>query len=91
MLNLMLAAPETAGAPVSPFEVNFGLFVWTWLVFITLFFLLKKYAWPALLKATEDRERAIQAQLDEAERLNAEARAHAAEQAKALAETRASV
>lgn len=92
MLNiLMLAAAAPQGAPVSPFEVNFGLFIWTWVVFLTLFFVLKKYAWPSLLKATVDRERAIQAQLDEAERLNAEARATAEQQEKALAETRASV
>jgi len=73
---LALAAEEAGHAgPVSPFEVNFGLFFWTWLVFIMLFFVLKRYAWPAILRATEERERKIARQLEEAERLNAEARA----------------
>lgn len=67
------AAP--AGAPTSPFDVNFGLFFWTWFVFIGLFFVLRKYAWPQILKTVEERERRIKHQLEEAERLNAEAKA----------------
>jgi F-type H+-transporting ATPase subunit b len=67
------AAP--AGAPTSPFEVNFGLFFWTWVVFFALFFVLKRFAWPQILKTVEERERRIQNQLAEAERLNAEAKA----------------
>ena len=59
---------------VSPFEINFGLFFWTWVVFIALFFVLKKYAWPSILRATEERERRIAKQLDDAERMNAEAK-----------------
>ncbi len=58
----------------SPFEVNFGLFFWTWLVFISLFFLLKKFAWPSIVQLTEERERTIQKQLDDAESANAEAK-----------------
>jgi F-type H+-transporting ATPase subunit b len=58
----------------SPFEVNFGLIFWTWLVFISLFLLLKKYAWPPIVRLTEEREQNIQKQLDEAERANAEAK-----------------
>ncbi len=61
--------------PASPFEPEFGLIFWTWLVFIGLFFVLKKYAWPAILTATEERERKIAHQLDEAEKMNAEAKA----------------
>jgi F-type H+-transporting ATPase subunit b len=53
--------------------VNFGLFFWTWAVFIVLFLVLKRFAWPAILRATEERERRIQRQLAESERLNAEA------------------
>ncbi|HEU5171237.1 MAG TPA: hypothetical protein VFU46_11905, partial [Gemmatimonadales bacterium] len=62
MLALVVAASE-GGAPASPFEVNFGLFFWTWLVFALLFFLLKRFAWPSILRTTEERERAIAAQL----------------------------
>ena len=83
---MMLIAAQ--GGPADPFEVNFGLFFWTWLVFITLFLLLKKYAWPAIVKATEAREQAIEHQLQEAETLNADAKANLAEQQKLLGEAR---
>ena len=65
--------PAEAG-PASPFEVNFGLFLWTWVVFAILLFVLWKYAWPGILKATEEREKKIADQLAEAERLNADAK-----------------
>jgi F-type H+-transporting ATPase subunit b len=75
-LALVVAAAqeEHAAGPASPFEVNFGLFFWTWVVFIALFFALKWFAWPAILRATEERERKIKAQLEDAERTNAQAR-----------------
>jgi F-type H+-transporting ATPase subunit b len=79
---------HAAEGPASPFEVNFGLFFWTWVVFIALFFALKKFAWPAILKATEERERRIKTQLDESERMNAEARAALEEHRKLLAGAR---
>lgn len=87
LVPLMLIAAEGEG-PASPFEVNFGLFFWTWLVFIALFLLLKRYAWPAIVKATADREQAIERQLGEAESLNAESKARLAEQEKLLGEAR---
>jgi F-type H+-transporting ATPase subunit b len=95
MLSLLLFqehAPEAGGAaagPTSPFEVNFGLFFWTWVVFIALFLLLRRFAWPAILSATEERERKIKGQLAEAERLNAEARAAMEEGKKFAADARA--
>lgn len=73
LLALQAHGAEEAVGFSSPFEVNFGLFFWTWAVFILLFFVLKRFAWPAILKATEERERRIEGQLAEAERLNAEA------------------
>ncbi len=87
VLPAMLMAAQGSG-PASPFEVNFGLFFWTWLVFIALFLLLKRFAWPAIVKATEEREQAIAKQLEEAKTLNAEAAAHLAEQQKLLGEAR---
>jgi F-type H+-transporting ATPase subunit b len=79
IIGLLLALQEGAHAaaegPVSPFEVNFGLFLWTWVVFLILLFLLWKFAWPGILKATVEREQKIQGQLAEAERINAEAKA----------------
>ncbi len=89
MLALLVAAAET-GEPTSPFEVNFGLFFWTWVVFAILFFLLKKFAWPSILRTTEERERAIAAQLAEAERDRAESARLLAEHKKLLAEARTS-
>jgi F-type H+-transporting ATPase subunit b len=89
-LLALLAAPQ-AGAPLSPFEVNFGLFFWTWAVFIALFVILKKFAWPSILRATEEREQAIERQLLEAERMNTEAKQTLEENKRLLAETRASV
>ncbi len=87
LLPAMLIAAEGSG-PASPFEVNFGLFFWTWLVFIALYLLLKRFAWPAIVKATEEREQSIARQLEEAETRNAEAAAHLAEQQKLLGEAR---
>lgn len=76
---------HAAGAPTSPFDVNFGLFFWTWLVFGGLVVVLWRFAWPPILKATEERERTIRNQLEEAERLNAEAKASAEELRRQLA------
>ena len=85
MLLALLAAADTEG-PASPFEVEFGLFFWTWLVFIALFLVLRKFAWPAILKTTEEREQTIARQLAEAERLHAEAKTAREEQQRLLAE-----
>lgn len=87
-LLTLLALSEGAGKDMGPFKVEGGLALWTWIVFIALFFLLKKYAWPAILKSAEEREQTIQRQIAEAERLNAEAKALLLQQEKALAEAR---
>ena len=71
-------AAEAAG-PASPFEVNFGLFFWTWIVFFVLLWVLKRFAWPGILKNTLEREAKIKGQLADAERLNTEAKAALAE------------
>lgn len=71
-----------------PFSLEPGLIVWTWVVFIVLFFVLRKWAWPPILRATEERERRIQRQLEEAERRNAEAQEARAEQQRLLAEAK---
>jgi F-type H+-transporting ATPase subunit b len=44
---------------------NFGLFFWTLVVFLTVFFILKKFAWKPILKAIKERVDSI------AEKLNA--------------------
>lgn len=89
LFGLMLLSEGAAGAPTSPFEVNPGLTIWTLITFTGLFLILWKFVWPQMLAATEAREKKIQQQLEEAERLNAEAKASIAEQTKLLADARA--
>ena len=93
--GVLLALQEVAegahaaeAGPTSPFEVNFGLFFWTLVVFGILLFLLWKFAWPQILQATVEREAKIKAQLAEAERLNAEAKAALAEGQKLQSDAR---
>jgi F-type H+-transporting ATPase subunit b len=92
MLKLLLAIQEGGHAPsagpTSPFEVNFGLFFWTWLVFIILLVVLWKFAWPGILKATVERENKIKAQLAEADKLNTDAKAAVASAEKLQADAR---
>ena len=88
LLFLIQEAGAEPGTPVSPFEVNFGLFFWTWIIFGILLVVLWKLAWPGIIKATEDRERKIAAQLAEAEKLNADARAALAQGQKLQADAR---
>lgn len=87
MLLTLVSEGGEGGAP-SPFAVNSGLVIWTWVVFVVLLFLLKKFAFPAILKATEERERTIARQLDEAAKANAEAKALLDENRRLLAEAR---
>jgi F-type H+-transporting ATPase subunit b len=92
MLRLLALVQEAGGhaatGPASPFEVNFGLFFWTWLIFAALMVVLWKFAWPPLLKATVEREKKIEAQLAEAERRNKEAQALLEEHKRLLEESR---
>src|ERR687896_211515 len=87
-LLALIQEGEAHGGPVSPFEVNFGLFFWTWLVFFGLLYVLKKFAWPPLLKATVEREKRIQDLLDEAEARNKEAHALLEEHKRLVADSR---
>lgn len=85
LANLALEEGEGAEGFASPFEVNFGLIFWTWLIFLTLFFLLKKFAWPPIVRATEERERLIEHQLRDAKEMNVEAKEALAEHKNLLA------
>jgi len=76
------------GAGLGPFTLEPGLIIWTWVVFIVLFLMLRKFAWPFIVKATEERERTIQKQLAEAERLNEEAKASLDKHNQLLAEAK---
>ena len=51
---------------------SFGLIIWTLLAFLIVFFILKKFAWPAITKGLKDREHSIADSLATAERVRAE-------------------
>ena len=83
----LLAQAEEA-APKGPFAINPGVSIWTLVVFLLLLGALAKWAWPAILKAVEEREKKIQAQLDQAEHANKEAQRVLAEYQQQLAGAR---
>ena len=51
---------------------GFGLIIWTLLAFVIVFFILKKYAWPPIVKGLREREESIANSLATAERVKAE-------------------
>jgi len=51
---------------------EFGLLIWTLLAFLVVFFILGKFAWPAIVKGLKERETNITDSLATAERVKAE-------------------
>ncbi len=51
---------------------NPGLFVWVLVAFLLLFFLLKKFAWPAIIDGLNEREESIKQALLSAEKARGE-------------------
>jgi F-type H+-transporting ATPase subunit b len=51
---------------------EFGLLIWTLLAFLIVFFILKKMAWPAIIKGLRDREQSIAGSLETAAKVKAE-------------------
>lgn len=51
---------------------SFGLIFWMLIGFGILFFILAKFAWPVITKGIASRNKKIQDQLDEADRIHAE-------------------
>jgi F-type H+-transporting ATPase subunit b len=51
---------------------GFGLIVWTLLAFLIVFFILKKFAWPAIIGGLKKREQTIADSLATAEKIKAE-------------------
>ena len=51
---------------------EFGLLIWTLLAFLVVFFILGKYAWPAIVKGLNQREKSIADSLATAEKVKAE-------------------
>jgi len=53
-------------------QLDPGLFVWSIITFMVLFFVLAKFAWKPLLKMLQDREDMIRTSLDDAEKAKVE-------------------
>lgn len=51
---------------------EFGLLIWTLLAFAVVFFVLGKFAWPAIVKGLKEREQSIADSLASAEKVKAE-------------------
>ena len=51
---------------------DLGLFIWTLLAFLIVFFILKKFAWPAIIKGLNDREANIANSIATAEKVKLE-------------------
>ena len=51
---------------------GFGLLIWTLLAFLVVFFLLAKFAWPAIINGLREREHSIASSLETAKRVQAE-------------------
>jgi len=59
--------------PFNPLEVCADLAIWTTVVFLLLFFILKRYAWGPMLEGLRKREETIRAAVEEAQRARMEA------------------
>jgi F-type H+-transporting ATPase subunit b len=66
------AEEESSNFLVSP---DVGLMIWTVLAFLVAFFVLRKYAWPAITEALDKRQKAIEDSIETAEKARAESAA----------------
>ena len=66
-----------------------GLFFWALILFVILFFMLRRFAWKPIMKGIKDREVTIQTSLDEAKKARDEMANLKAENDQLLAEARA--
>ena len=91
--SVLVAAPvfaEEGGAAAGPLVVNGGLMIWTLVIFGILLLVLKKFAWPVVLGAVREREKALEEQIAAAERNRAESAKLLEEHKQLLAEARMS-
>lgn len=66
LLAPAVALAAEAGAGWSPFEGNFGNFLWTLVTLLVVYWVLRKYAWKPLLDGLQSREKFIEDSLNEA-------------------------
>jgi F-type H+-transporting ATPase subunit b len=67
---------------------EFGLFLWTLVAFLAVFFILRKFAWKPILTALNEREAGIADSIASAEKLRAEMGQMQAENEKVMAQAR---
>ena len=77
-----------ASTPNPLVQLDPGLFIWTILTFLILFFVLSKFAWRPLLEALESRENTIKSSLDDAEKAKQELESLNAETETIISEAR---
>ena len=77
-----------ADAPNPLVQLDPGLFIWTILTFLVLFFVLAKFAWKPLLAALEARENTIRSSLEDAEKAKTELERLNAESEEIIAKAR---
>lgn len=66
-------------------DPHLGLIIWTIITFLVVLFVLKKFAWPQLLAALDEREKRIRDELSKAEQARQEAEEVLREQRQKLA------
>lgn len=69
-------------------DIRPGLTVWTWIIFLIVAWLLKRYAWGPLMQAVATREQNISQAIDAAKRERKEAEKLLADQQELLAKSR---
>jgi F-type H+-transporting ATPase subunit b len=67
---------------------EFGLLIWTLLAFLVVFWILGKFAWPAIVKGLKEREQGIADSLATAEKVKAEMSQLKSENEELLAQAR---
>src|SRR3954451_5155158 len=89
--TFILAQAQSAEDQSSNFLVspNVGLMIWTLLAFFVAYFVLRKYAWPAITQALDKRQHAIEESIDTAEKARRDAAELLAEYRARLREARA--
>jgi F-type H+-transporting ATPase subunit b len=70
-VGLGAGAASAAGAD-DPFAIRFDLGLWSIIVFLGLYFLLRKFAWGPILKGLQEREESIRKAAEEAKLARAE-------------------
>ena len=70
----ILAVLLAEGGGSGPFDVNPGLILWTWIVFLVFLYFFRKTFWVTIVSRAVEREKAIAAHLAAASTANAEAK-----------------